>query len=757
MRPFARTIARLCAFSALVSAVIASPGEAMARTAQVCLGPDNIAPPPVGCFTIDTSVIGGRAFADYVVTRPGSLFFDIAARRKELARLTPDAAALYCAVNPAARAAASLPQLTFASTRVDISANQFPFEGRLRADDFATITFTDLRTSDGLTYPTFRLNLQRQRGSNRLDLSFRAGPEGTAIPGLDEAWFFVDVVTGEFTYPRLATFSETARRLLLALIYHLPALYSGATQVLTSPGPVDPPWTIGAIIENATKFQSAAFSTPQPRFDPVISLTCSLSGSYQTCVEEPALRGFADYMQLYGADYLMSGDPATGAALLSNLRAWASANALSVFPGIALGQPNQPDFLPKYLLQQILLPVITTWSLLRHDPLVTPADRVLIEGWLNRVVAYGTEPFGGPQNDYFPFNVGYLTLGVRMAWGVLNGSDTAVAEGVERIYMGLHQMRPDGSFPREVARGACALRYQSIQTQNLLVLAELAARQGYDAYALSVEGKTLHHAVKFILDAIDSPGVIAGYAAANPTACDLPPGSPMETNRIITAPGGGTVSAWIEPYIARFPSHPNSARLWKFLQGGLTANRPVRHSYSGSNTTCFSADGRPAPITPPKTAVEYYHAGFDHYFVTADLGEIDKLDDGTFSGWTRSGAAFGIFPLATAGTSSVCRFFSTSFAPKSSHFYTPFADECAAVRANADWQFEASVFAMKLPDASGNCTSDTAPLYRLYNDGRSGAPNHRYTTQAAIRSEMVARGFVSEGFGALGVIGCVPK
>jgi hypothetical protein len=627
----------------------------------------------------------------------------------------------------------------------------------LKTEDTASVELSDLRTTDGLVYSTLRVDLARDRGSPRLTVHFRDAV-GPSIPGLEDFWFFANATTGELTFPRLVAIPERARRMLLALMYRLPAIYAGATLAGTNPGPADPSWSVNEINETAARFKSVAFTTLQPRFEPVVSLTCDLSpGGYRTCIEEPALRAFADYLQVYGADYLGSGDPATAAALLSNLRTWAAVNALSVFPGINLGQPNQPDFLPKYLLQQILPPVITTWSLIRQDPLVTPADRVLIEGWLDRVVAYGTEPFGGPQNDYIPWNGGYLLLGVRMAWGILTGSNAAVAEGIERIYMGLHQMRPDGSFPREVARGACALRYQSFQTQHLLFLAELAARQGYDAYALSVDGKTLHDAVRFILDAVDNPGVIAGYAAVNPTGCDIPPGSPMETNSITTAGGGATNSAWIEPYIARFPSHPNSARLRNLLPGGLVANLPVRHSYSGGNLTCFSADGRPAPITPPKTAVEYYHAGFDHYFVTADLGEIDKLDDGTFSGWTRSGAAFGIFPLATAGTSSVCRFFSTSFAPKSSHFYTPFADECAAVRTNADWQFEANVFAMKIPDPSGNCASDTAPLYRLYNDGRSGAPNHRYTTQAATRSEMVARGYVPEGFGAMGVIGCVPK
>ena len=35
-------------------------------------------------------------------------------------------------------------------------------------------------------------------------------------------------------------------------------------------------------------------------------------------------------------------------------------------------------------------------------------------------------------------------------------------------------------------------------------------------------------------------------------------------------------------------------------------------------------------------------------------------------------------------------------------------------------------------------------LYRLYNDGMSGAPNHRYTTSLTVRSQMIAAGWTPE-------------
>jgi hypothetical protein len=56
----------------------------------------------------------------------------------------------------------------------------------------------------------------------------------------------------------------------------------------------------------------------------------------------------------------------------------------------------------------------------------------------------------------------------------------------------------------------------------------------------------------------------------------------------------------------------------------------------------------------------------------------------------------------------------------------------------------------------GTCPDENRPLYRLYNNGQGGAPNHRYTIDSAIRSDMIAAGWIPEGNGADGVFACVP-
>jgi len=141
-------------------------------------------------------------------------------------------------------------------------------------------------------------------------------------------------------------------------------------------------------------------------------------------------------------------------------------------------------------------------------------------------------------------------------------------------------------------------------------------------------------------------------------------------------------------------------------------------------------------------AVEYFHQGMGHYFVTSIPGEITALDGNASLGWARTGETFTVWSSGT-GLADVCRFFTTFFAPKSSHFYTAIPSECNGLKANPIWIFETgSAFMVVLPNA-GVCPIGVK-LYRLYNNAQGGAANHRYTKSLAIRQQMINQGFVPE-------------
>ncbi|HEY8242097.1 MAG TPA: hypothetical protein VII68_01450 [Casimicrobiaceae bacterium] len=186
----------------------------------------------------------------------------------------------------------------------------------------------------------------------------------------------------------------------------------------------------------------------------------------------------------------------------------------------------------------------------------------------------------------------------------------------------------------------------------------------------------------------------------------------------------------------------------------FTADRLYASTGSGAYRTDLST-GVPAGW---RRAIEFYHAQFNHYFVSADNDEVAGLDAGVFQGWSRTGEAFRVTEATTPGSEPVCRFFSTGFAPLSTHFYTPYPQECEGLKTNPAWFYERIAFGLMLPDAppSRGCRAGTRALYRLWNRNLDGAPNHRYTTNPFTFGTMQNQGWLYEGEFPTRVFACVP-
>ena len=167
----------------------------------------------------------------------------------------------------------------------------------------------------------------------------------------------------------------------------------------------------------------------------------------------------------------------------------------------------------------------------------------------------------------------------------------------------------------------------------------------------------------------------------------------------------------------------------------------------------------------PVTAVEYHHAGLDHYFISSLQQEIDTLDAGRIAGWVRTGQSFKVFPSQAsggAGANPVCRFYIPP-AHGNSHFFSASPAECNLVvqKTTTDPNFSGyvfespNVFYEALPDTTtGACPVGNVPVFRLWNQRVDS--NHRYTSSTAIKAQMVAAGYVAEGYGPNAVIMCAP-
>lgn len=167
-----------------------------------------------------------------------------------------------------------------------------------------------------------------------------------------------------------------------------------------------------------------------------------------------------------------------------------------------------------------------------------------------------------------------------------------------------------------------------------------------------------------------------------------------------------------------------------------------------------------APQPVPVAAVEYYHPRLDHYFITADPGEMAGLDAAmaTQRGFVRTGLAFEVWPAGTATTSPVCRFYAPPSVGIDSHFFSASPAECAEVRERFPgiWIYETpDAFVAGLPATTdGSCTTGSG-VFRLFN-GRANA-NHRYTTSTAVRAAMIQAGWIAEGYGVEGVAMCTAR
>jgi uncharacterized delta-60 repeat protein len=165
----------------------------------------------------------------------------------------------------------------------------------------------------------------------------------------------------------------------------------------------------------------------------------------------------------------------------------------------------------------------------------------------------------------------------------------------------------------------------------------------------------------------------------------------------------------------------------------------------------IKSSGGAVPKLRMGTAIEFYWADRDHYFITADPAETQLLDSGQTAGWTRTGEQFPVVLPGFDGdaVSPVCRFYGRPERGLDSHFYSASLPECAAVieRFSESWIYESpNVFLAYLPDpVSGACPVGGVPVHRLFN-GRSDA-NHRYTTSDYIAQTMIRKGWIAEGYG----------
>jgi uncharacterized protein (DUF1800 family) len=145
------------------------------------------------------------------------------------------------------------------------------------------------------------------------------------------------------------------------------------------------------------------------------------------------------------------------------------------------------------------------------------------------------------------------------------------------------------------------------------------------------------------------------------------------------------------------------------------------------------------------TVVEYYHPTIKHYFITAYPDEAAMLDAGNvIKGWVRTGGQFTVYTDPGPDRVPVCRFFGTPGKGPNSHFYTADANECAVVKQNPGWTYEAIAFYIPLP-VNNACPVNTYPVWRSFFTDQISDVNHRFTADLTAHERMPRQKYDPEG------------
>jgi poly(beta-D-mannuronate) lyase len=258
--------------------------------------------------------------------------------------------------------------------------------------------------------------------------------------------------------------------------------------------------------------------------------------------------------------YVVTGNSSEAVCVANLLAKWAAAGALLDY---TYQQSSQAWYQVEWTLSSISL----SWSVVQTDPAIPAAQRAAILAWMHKVTEYMFDQDPHPGDTAHENNHAYWRALCATSVGILTSDDKLYRRGLAQYFRAIGQLNRDGSFPLEMARHENALHYQSFALAPLVMIAQLASRQGIDLYSLNVNGHTIADAVDFLVRASADPTLVKKYASEPQTFSLFSKEKPP---------------AWTEFWAARHPGKP-----WSDI---LTA--PLVDSTIGGNTTIYAAPAR---------------------------------------------------------------------------------------------------------------------------------------------------------------------
>ncbi|HVY20014.1 MAG TPA: alginate lyase family protein [Bauldia sp.] len=225
---------------------------------------------------------------------------------------------------------------------------------------------------------------------------------------------------------------------------------------------------------------------------------------------------FEDAVSSLAAAQFVAADATNGKCLLDVLGRWAKEGAF-----LDLKFASQEGLQTWFQTEGSLLAAALAYSIVRDQVPGANDQKKAIENWLVAVAQHhlGRTIYsddGSCCNNHF-----YRRAAYAAAIGVLVNDDTLFRFGMSAIYSALSEANPDGSLPREMLRGQLAARYQNYATMYLVFIAQIARMQGYDMFALNVNGRRLDDIVGMAIRMLKDPQLAAAQSGSGSQQTDF--------------------------------------------------------------------------------------------------------------------------------------------------------------------------------------------------------------------------------------------
>lgn len=214
---------------------------------------------------------------------------------------------------------------------------------------------------------------------------------------------------------------------------------------------------------------------------------------------------------LVGAtDACLTGNDRHCAAIIDFARRWAEADSLTPTASRKQDAFEDISWVGNIMLRNTML----AYAVARQLADVPAKDEAVILDWLKRRIDDYHYITAGQRDNLGNHGVAHMMP--AMIFGILVGDRTMVQPALDIWQDALKTMRKDGSLPGETRRGARWAHYSFLQLGQLISIAEMAAGQGIDVYAMSPsETKTVQQVINWLVDAMADFDVARPYSKAN--------------------------------------------------------------------------------------------------------------------------------------------------------------------------------------------------------------------------------------------------